>query len=59
MKPNTWQSEKKTCSCLQYTWDFQQDNNPMHAAKATLELFKTKKLTVVELPSQILDLNWW
>uniref|UniRef100_A0A803JAD7 Tc1-like transposase DDE domain-containing protein n=1 Tax=Xenopus tropicalis TaxID=8364 RepID=A0A803JAD7_XENTR len=36
---------------------FQQDNNPKHKARVTMEWFKTKHIHVLEWPSQSPDLN--
>ena len=36
---------------------FQQDNDPKHKAKATLELLNEKKINVLELPSKSPDLS--
>ena len=38
-------------------FNFQQDNEPKHTDKATLEWFKGKQLNVLEWPSQSPDLN--
>ena len=57
MALNTGKFLSKTCLSsrdlrLGQRFTFQQDNDPKHTAKATLEWFKGKHLNVLEWPSQ-------
>ena len=55
LEGNLFQSSRDLRLGRRYT--FQQDNDPKHTAKATLEWFKGKHLNVFEWPSQSPDLN--
>ena len=52
---NLFQSSKNLRLGRRFT--FEQDNDPKHAVKATLEWFKGRHLNALEMPSQSPDLN--
>ena len=52
---NLLQSEKDLN--MQQRFTFQKDNDPKHAAKATLEWLQNNNVNVLEWPSQRSDLN--
>jgi hypothetical protein len=62
MEPNTGKS-LRTCFRVQKTFGwgrrftFQQDNDPKHTAKASLEWLQNKNVKVLDWPSQCPDLN--
>uniref|UniRef100_A0A8K9WP00 Tc1-like transposase DDE domain-containing protein n=1 Tax=Oncorhynchus mykiss TaxID=8022 RepID=A0A8K9WP00_ONCMY len=59
MEPNTgpfWMESAKDLR-LGRRFVFQQDNDPKHKAKSTMEWFKNKHIQVLEWPSQSPDLN--
>ncbi|MGH0163296.1 UNVERIFIED_CONTAM: hypothetical protein FKN15_044687 [Acipenser sinensis] len=55
LEGNLFQSSRDLRLGRRFT--FQQDKDPKHTAKATLEWFKGKHLNVLEWPSQSPDLN--
>ncbi|MGH0119912.1 UNVERIFIED_CONTAM: hypothetical protein FKN15_059840 [Acipenser sinensis] len=55
LEENLLQSAKDLRLGRRFT--LQQDNDPKHTAKATLEWLKNKKVNVLEWPSQSADLN--
>ena len=55
LKENLLQSAKDLR--LRRRFPFQQDNDPKHTAKVTLEWLQNKNVKVLEWPSQSQDLN--
>ena len=55
LEGNLFQSSRDLRLGRRFT--LQQDNDPKHTAKETLEWFKGKRLNVLEWPSQHPDLN--
>jgi hypothetical protein len=55
LEGNLFQSSRNLRLGQRFT--FQQDNDPKHTAKTTLEWFKGKHLNVLEWPNQSPDLN--
>ena len=55
LEGNLFQSSRDLS--LGWRFTFQQDNDPKHTAKATLEWFNRKHLNVLEWPSQSPGLN--
>ena len=55
LEENLFESAKTLKLGRKFT--FQQDNDPKHIAKATLEWLNKKRINVLEWPSQSPDLN--
>ena len=55
LEENLWESAKNLRLGRRFT--FQQDNNPKHTARATMEWFRSKHIHVLEWPSQSPDVN--